>query len=438
MTVDPTAVDPTAVDPTTVDPTAVDPTAVPPMATLRHSRPLSRRERAQRSRAGFTLLELMVALVAGLIAISSIYYISAASSKHFHEQQRVAQTQMAVRMAMERLRRDVARAGFLGTPNSQKEVSCRSAAGGVQLRAVEYLPNADVGALPNAAENGVTADGIRLTGNYVTSDAYLAQGLGVGGRTVTFQTDWQAFRHTFGIVGSTYDGAAFDDVFRAGRFLHIETQQGQHFFVQITGTNASNQTVTFTPNLPVGSTCIPGLGDGALVSPISRIEYRVVDPRTAGGLANLLSPNATGGTDPGLADARGLKPAVLIRREVDFTNAATPIAGSEQVVLEFAANLEYSFVFDSQSVRGQPPTLVTQTKGIAATTLNVTPERVRSVLISLSGRTPDQEPTFHWAARAANAPLTRYRANPASSGASRVRTLTTEVLIPNVASRVLR
>ena len=40
--------------------------------------------RRGRSRAGFTLIELMVALVAGLIAISSVYYISAASSKHFH------------------------------------------------------------------------------------------------------------------------------------------------------------------------------------------------------------------------------------------------------------------------------------------------------------------------------------------------------------------
>jgi len=375
----------------------------------------------------------MVALVAGLIAISSIYYISAASSKHFHEQQRVAQTQMAVRMAIDRLRRDVARAGFLGTPNSQKEVSCRSTAGGVRLRAVEYLPDVDASELPNASENRVTADGIRLTGNYVTSDAYLAQSLGISGRTVTFQTDWQAFRHTFGIIGTTYDDDAFTDVFRPGRFLHIETQQGQHFFVRITSANAGSQTVTYTPNLPVGSPCVPGLGDGALVSPISRIEYRVVDPRSVPNLGNLTSR----GTDV-LADARGLKPAVLIRREVDFSNAATPIPGSEQVILEFVANIEYRFVIDTQSARGQPPVLATQEKAVAAGTLNVFPERVRSVMISLSGRTPDQEPTFRWVTRAAGAPLTRYRANPALDGASRVRTLTTEVLIPNVASRVLR
>ncbi|MCA9616172.1 MAG: prepilin-type N-terminal cleavage/methylation domain-containing protein, partial [Myxococcales bacterium] len=59
--------------------------------------------------AGFTLLELMVALVAGLVAILAVYYVSSASARHFHEQQRVAQTQTSIRMAMQQLRRDIGR-----------------------------------------------------------------------------------------------------------------------------------------------------------------------------------------------------------------------------------------------------------------------------------------------------------------------------------------
>ncbi|MFW5921446.1 MAG: PilW family protein, partial [Polyangiales bacterium] len=57
----------------------------------------TRHNRRASKTAGFTLLELMVALVAGLIAISSIYFVSAASTRHFHEQQRIAQTQMSLR-----------------------------------------------------------------------------------------------------------------------------------------------------------------------------------------------------------------------------------------------------------------------------------------------------------------------------------------------------
>ena len=77
----------------------------------------------RRRQAGFTLLEMMAALVAGLIAIGSIYTLSSASSKHFHEQQRISQTQMSLRMAMSRLTSDIARAGFGGTPNSAAELN---------------------------------------------------------------------------------------------------------------------------------------------------------------------------------------------------------------------------------------------------------------------------------------------------------------------------
>ena len=77
--------------------------------------------RVQSEAQGFTLIELMVALVAGLIAISSVYTISKASSQNFHEQQRISQAQMATRMAVEQIRLDVQRAGFLGSANTGTE-----------------------------------------------------------------------------------------------------------------------------------------------------------------------------------------------------------------------------------------------------------------------------------------------------------------------------
>ncbi|MBC7172556.1 MAG: prepilin-type N-terminal cleavage/methylation domain-containing protein, partial [Polyangiaceae bacterium] len=71
--------------------------------------------RPSRKKGGFTLVELMAALVAGLVAITAIYAVGSSSARHFQEQQRIAQTQMALRMAMSQLRVDIQRAGLFGT-----------------------------------------------------------------------------------------------------------------------------------------------------------------------------------------------------------------------------------------------------------------------------------------------------------------------------------
>ena len=41
-------------------------------------------------KSGFTLIELMVAMVIGLTAITSVYTLGAAMSKQFYEEQRLA------------------------------------------------------------------------------------------------------------------------------------------------------------------------------------------------------------------------------------------------------------------------------------------------------------------------------------------------------------
>ncbi len=396
----------------------------------RSPRRRSRRADRPKAQAGFTLLELMVALIAGLIAITAIYFVSAGSTRHFHEQQRVAQTQMSVRMAMEQLRRDIARAGFHGTPNSQVEQRC--AAPPQEIQAVEFLDNQDTAALPNAAENLVTADRIRLVGNYMTGGAYFARGLNSVGSAIFLQTDWQGFRRDFGIVGSTFNATTFQEVFLPGRMLHIRTLENNHFFVTITGVNAASQSISFQPGLGVGGNCVGGLAAGAVVAPLARIEYAVVDPRVDANLSNLVSP-----APAALRDAKGLIPAVLVRRELNFNND-NPIAGSERIVLEYAANIDFQFMFDDQVTVGGPPNLVRRFGQAAQDELDIRPHHLRTVFASLSARGAAQDPRFIWVARGAGDPLTRYRANAALPGAARVRTLRTEIALPNLTSRVIR
>ncbi|MGB0679626.1 MAG: hypothetical protein ACPGUV_08200, partial [Polyangiales bacterium] len=55
-----------------------------------------------------------------------------------------------------------------------------------------------------------------------------------------------------------------------------------------------------------------------------------------------------------------------------------------------------------------------------------------AVVITLSARTPEQDPRFAWVARADGDPLLRYRVNPELPGAARVRSLTSEVTLTNI------
>lgn len=414
----------------------------------RRARERSASDRARtRSTAGFTLLELMVALVAGLVAILAVYYVSSASARHFHEQQRVAQTQTSVRMALQQMRRDIARAGFFGTPNSQREQQCLAPPRPVH--AIEFLDGADTTALPEPTLNGVSADRLRLTGNYVTSDAYLISTLAGNGGGAFLQTSWQSFRRDFGAwttahrMGTEtmppgYDDDAFESVFQVGRMVHIENSQGYHFFLDVSNTSADGSTppqVVFRQNLPIGGTCVGGLADGAMIAPITGVEYTVVDPRAAAGeLGDLFV-----GADNTLDRATGRVNSVLVRREINLATGA-PIAGTTRVVLEYVADLNYEFVFDDQPTPGNPPNLVRRDGAQSAALLNgglaAVPHRVRSVIVRLSARTAGEEPSFPFVA--GGPALTRYDVNPDVPGAARVRTLETEIFLPNLASRNLR
>ena len=57
-----------------------------------------------RRNRGFTLIELMVAMVVGLTAITSVYSLGAAMSKQFYEEQRLATSQGTSRVAIMELR----------------------------------------------------------------------------------------------------------------------------------------------------------------------------------------------------------------------------------------------------------------------------------------------------------------------------------------------
>ncbi|QQR91118.1 MAG: prepilin-type N-terminal cleavage/methylation domain-containing protein [Myxococcales bacterium] len=372
----------------------------------------------QSHRSGFSLLELMVALALSATVVSSVYMLGGASAKHFQEQQRIAQTQLSLRIAVEQIRRDIARAGFLGTPNSANENTCGTTA--ISVQAVAFTNNADSAQIPNASAHGVQADRLILTGNYATSDNYFSSGFDSAGNLVYLQRDWQGFRRSFHLTttGTPFSSTLYDDAFRVGRVLHIETLQGVHFFGNITAKSATNASVTFSPALTVGSLCLGGIGVGATVAPLSRVEYYVGN---IGGNLDPLSSTA--------ATAMGSQSVQLIRRELN--SSGTAVANSERVVMEYVVDFNVDFILDT-SGPGVAPSLARVSDAAAATAIAANPEQVRSAIVRLSARTPFQDARFPWVARASGAPLTRYRANASAAGAARVRTIETEIFMPNM------
>jgi len=371
----------------------------------------------------------MVALVAGAIAITSIYFVSSASSRHFHEQQRIAQSQMNLRTAAAQIRRDFSRAGYLGSPNTVKETVCPDATGSVDASAtdfgaIEVLDGDATGVLAEAATNGVEADTVRLTGNFASGDAYKVAGTQTS-TTLNFATTWQGFRRSFGVP---YDDALFTSVMKVGRFVHIVNDgNGGHWFAAITSVSAATtpQTITIDRGLP---DCFRRCVDGCTLSPLSKIEYKVIGMSDAAGGITALNP--------GTLAVLGNTGAVLVRRELTFANVLVP--NSERIVAEYVADFDVDLISNTQLGAGLPLALALQDDANAETVSTANPHLVRSAIISLSLRTSTEDQRFPYVARAVGAALTRYDINTAIVGAARVRTTNLEVLLPNVAMQDIR
>jgi prepilin-type N-terminal cleavage/methylation domain-containing protein len=393
--------------------------------------------RKTRSRRAFTLLELMVALVIGGLVVAAVFTLGGASSRHFQEQQRIGVTQRSVRMAMDRLRRDVARAGYLGVSDNLSPYvrMCPNPAIPRRVRALFYVNDDPTGntALDgiNRLTNGVSADRLRMTGNYTTGEHYLVRA--INGGTIYLQTDWLGYRRSF-VSPSTgqVNPTDFTNVFMQGRMLHVETPDGAHFVVNIVSATAdtagTQAQIDVNPSVGGDNLCLRGFGRGAIVSPISWIEYYIGSPQAGSNL----TPSVTAITGAN---------TILYRRELDMTDAtgATAMPGTTRALLEFAVDFNVDFYLDTANV-GQPPSLVFNTGADAQTTVQNSPWKVRSVVASIAARTPEQDRRFPWptnwaGGRPANAPLNRFLVFPGRPGAARVRRLTTEIYVPNLVPR---
>lgn len=393
-----------------------------------------------RARAGFTLLEMMVSLTVGGIALGSIYAVGAASTRHFREQQRISTAQTSLRSAMTTLKHDFQRAGYMSTPDSRRlGQACASPA---------WAENGWIGAVNGYAKNVnkptkldpdelmkdvkdprdqtefFSVDDVWLTGNYATSGEYANISVDPDGTTIRIPMGWQSFQRDFsewtGTDAGNCNQVIFRSVFVADRMVRLHAQNGMYFYARVASAacaGAATGVATVTLQDPVPNQCNM---DGGWIAPVNTLLYRVVNA------------DANAGED----DNQG-RTTVLRRLEVRPESRETPLVatvGADQVRVEDRSLLDYVVRFKVDFLMMLNDQRVdNRISHVPMTQLEWqnTPQRIRGAIIDVAVRTPYQEVDF--TQDVSRAAFKLYQ----GTGAARVRRMRAELLLPNLANRNL-
>lgn len=447
---------------------------------------------AMRMRRAFTLVELMVSLVAGLIIAMAVVGLAKTTTNTFHDEARLSVTEGSVRLGAERLRQDLSRAAFMSTGNiklardcSPASVDCNAAVPtghkianfadstmgplGSRYNALNDLAGLRIivggsgtspitgagsqGPLNLATQNGLNPDAIILGGNYSTDDQYtgtVQTGGLCGTQQVVLKPAGDAASRR--LLTQADPDAALKAAFlpQAGRKFAariVDSRNCQHYVV-VCGVRIVNGTdgeIGFdAPNLPGGpgenlpmlpaSNNCGNLGaEQVTVNPINRVRWYIgpnVDP-------------LTGADDAGIENV-GNKFNVY-RDLLDAADPPVPVAQSRQIIAEWAVDLKFGItvndapnapalkVFDMDSDPGGG-NIDTWTRIPTSTQVNQPgPQRVRSVRFRLATRSALPDRRANMTIPGVPAPyMVRYCTDPPTCQRyARVRTVVSEAALVN-------
>jgi Tfp pilus assembly protein PilW len=385
---------------------------------------------------GFTLVELMVALTGGLFLSIVVFALSRDATRFYQREGRMASATLAGMVGFERLKGDIERAGYLSTPNIQTDPSLADAinagmpAGLSTLAGVRITPDtptltANAAYVLNAAAGQtLTPDQIVLSGSYSATDEFPIADASTG-QTIFLQVNTPSMARLgyLNAGSSNAQLALLQNVFGAtpGLILRVKDQAGRLHFGQITAVNGGNQP-SITLNNPL--TNLHGFEVGSSANVVNLVRYRVMD----------LQNDATEGPAwaPLFVASQGAPGETtrteLVRDQLDATG--TPIAGTTDVVAEYAVDMQFSVV---GQVLAYTPGLVQSTPGdavftkfFAANSLGDRPQGVRSVRVRLSVRSREADRTTGIAGGL-------YRFQVDANSWARVRTFEADVALPNQA-----
>jgi hypothetical protein len=392
----------------------------------------------------------MVAITAGLFVAVAAFGLAKQGSRFFQQEARIANAQFSATLGFDRLRADIARAGFLTTANVQRDpFVCGTTTGWppgmTGLAALRIIAATPVDA--QDATNGLSPDQITLSGSFASPETFPVRT--VLAENAKFQVYLQANTGAVARTGGVA-GTGMTEVFRAGRMLRILDGTGRYEFgaIESYALNAAGQMVINLKASPAitfrrpGTACgVEGLGVGMQANVVNWIRYEIRDLQKNPPLA--YKPlYAASATAPGDQTRRE-----LVRVELDHDGKE--MADSLELVAEYAVDLKFGLTVISgfktsanadpniaQFPIGDPKNYEYTYEPSSSSPINdKAPHRIRSVRTRLAVRSREAD-------RVANVPapttapagaIFRY-AIPGTTGFARARTLVADISLPNLAS----
>jgi prepilin-type N-terminal cleavage/methylation domain-containing protein len=429
--------------------------------TMRVQRLRSHRRSARlRGRRGFTLVELMISMAAGLIIASAAFLMARNATAFFQHEAGITSAQYSSMMGFSRLQADLRRAAFMSTPNVQVDPHLCGGIGAL-LPGMQRLSGITIenqGSYTRAApamqgvwdlNSAMKPDGIIIGGTFDTTEQFSIKTLVPGGGgafdVVLDEDDGAMVRTRLALASGAAD---FNTIFRIGRILRVVDTEGRYGFGVIANVAAGppvTVSLSAAPTLPTravnGNCGCEGWCVGAVVNPVSRMRYdlRNVDPATYPQYAGLYAQAAHGAQ----VYHRGvLEPdrTELVRVELDASGNELP--ATLEVLAEYAIDLKFGIVAEEPQ---NPPLGYPELDRYAIGAPDVytiggplpagTPELVRAVSVRFSTRAHKRDRDDQ-TVTASDGGLYRFNLG-ANAGYARMRTLVTDVQLPNQARDIL-
>lgn len=399
--------------------------------------------------AGFTLVELMVALTGGLFISLAVFALARDSGRFYQREARLANATVSGLIGFERLRADLGRAGFLASPNIARDPRVCAVPDGTWPVGLANLASVQV-STPAVSYAALTANGrtppvITLAGAYSSSDVFGAKVVPAGNKVI-FELSTREAAGALRRLGNTGipTDAVMKAAFPAGRVLRV-VQNGKQYYGQIidaTGGGAQ-PTVTINQQPPIqfrsGSAIGCGLSDvvgsGAstpTINVVNFIQYEVRPPQTPLGIAgykNLFTNSVDGPGEAGRTE--------LTRVELNINGQV--IDGTEEIVAEYAVDLNLQLTAVTSTTGCCDPNLALVSPGDPLfptftgpvfNSLN-TPELIRSVRVRLGVRSREADRTAT-IANPAGQGLFRFNIGSGTAETfARVRTFQADVALHN-------